>query len=50
MKRPIPLSDWVPKIIKLFKKSDRPTQKKGKKEKKKSEIMNRKGKVESDEK
>ena len=61
------MSDWVPKIIKLFKKSDRSTQtcyithtkkkkKKEKKEKKKkrkekeSEIMNRKGIVESDEK
>ena len=54
------MSDWVPKIIKLFKKSDRPTQTyyithtkkiKIKKEKKrKGEIMNRKGIVEFDEK
>ena len=60
MKRPIPLSDWVPKIMKYFPKSENApscyithTQKKKKRKKKKeneTEIMNRKGIEESNEK
>ena len=44
-KRPIPLSDWVPKIMKYFLKSNRLAT--SCTQKKKSEIMNRKGIVES---
>ena len=46
-KRLIPLSDWVPKIMKYFSKSNRPATSRTQKKRKKSEIMNRKGIVES---
>ena len=62
-KRPIPLSDWIPKIMKYFPKSETTqtcyithTQKKKKEKRKKrkkenkTEIMNRKGIEESNRK